>query len=75
MSNARTEAAAAGYQYFLQPGGPRSLEEVNLFLLSHGHTPISQRMHDHYRKLQRYAVSDYMPINQLDVWAARHRAA
>lgn len=59
--------AEAGWGLFRGSDYSLSLSEVNGALKRSGFSPISPRTYQHYRKLQRYGFTRYIPINQLDV--------
>lgn len=43
-----------------------TLEEINAVLAADGLGIVSERTHRHYRKLDRFGLVEYMPINELD---------
>lgn len=59
--------ALKGYEYFLENRGNISIDEINTFLRSKGRNEISQRTFGHFKKLVRYGIMSYVPINQFDV--------
>lgn len=67
MPNASTEVAKKGYKLYRAVTPRPSLEEVNARLVANGHGVVSARMHEHYRKLDRHGLEDYLPINEVDV--------
>jgi hypothetical protein len=67
MANATPKAARKGYELFLAGRPPLTRAEINRRLKAAGETPISERMYDHYSRLRRKNLQQYVPINQLDV--------
>jgi hypothetical protein len=72
MSNARTEVAEVGWEVYRTSVPRPSLEEVNAALDSAGLEQVSPRMLRHYKKLDRFDLQKYLPINELDTRAKRH---
>lgn len=64
---ASSEDAQVGWQIYIEGNFALSLHDINEELIRRGFAPVSQRMFRHYRKLQRYGYTTYLPINQLDV--------
>src|ERR1051325_10392093 len=75
MSNASSRSAQAGFEYYIASHETPTREAINLELAARGLDPISARTHDHYRRLERYGFTTYMPINELDVLIKHHRQA
>lgn len=67
MSNARPEVAVHGWEIYRSSVPRPSLAEINERLAAEGSGAVSNRMYDHYRKLERNGCRSYMPINELDV--------
>lgn len=75
MGNARTTTAERGWQILRSTPGVLSRDDLNRALAIEGLEKISARMWDHYRKLQRYGIDHYVPINELDVMVKLRRSA
>jgi len=67
MTNARTEVAEHGWTLYRTSFPRPSLEEINTQLEAVGMERVSPRMFRHYKKLDRYDLSRYLPINELDI--------
>lgn len=67
MSNARTEVAKRGWTLYRATFPRPSLAEINVQLEASGLEPVSARTLRHYKKLDRYQLSEYLPINELDI--------
>jgi hypothetical protein len=76
VGNARTEVAEHGWEIYRTSSPRPTLIQVNAVLSSEGLEEVSDRMLRHYRKLDRFGVVDYIPINELDIrFKHRHDGA
>ena len=75
MSNARPEVTRKGWEIYRGRLPRPTLDELNAELLVSGMQPVSPRTYDHYRKLERNGIAEYLPINELDVRVKAHRQA
>lgn len=67
MRSARRIAARRGWALFTSSSPRPSRDEINAALDKVDLPHISIRMYDHYGRLARHGVADYMPINELDI--------
>ena len=73
MSNATPVAAQLGWEVYKTTQPRPSLEQINAVLTAEGLGSVSPRMYEHYRKLERLGQTDYMTINELDLWWREER--
>jgi hypothetical protein len=66
MSRQNQAAARLGFQIFSTGHRVTTRDEINEELQS-AELPISERMFDHYHRLGRHGVHEYMPINEFDI--------
>jgi hypothetical protein len=67
MTQARFIDGAEGWAIYQQSADEISLPEINQALRSRGYRKVSERMFQHYMKLERLGYDDYMSINRLDL--------
>jgi hypothetical protein len=60
-------AAQMGWAMYRAADPRPSIEDINLALGGQGLPTISDRMYDHYRRLERHGYEAYLPINELDM--------
>ncbi|MGA8725995.1 MAG: hypothetical protein WB565_13230 [Acidimicrobiales bacterium] len=73
MTNARPEVAVQGWEIYRSTVPRPSLADINERLASESSGAVSNRMYEHYRKLERNGYRKYVPINELDVLVKRDR--
>ena len=73
MSNARPEVAEEGWEIYRSTVPRPPLADINERFAREGSGAVSNRMYEHYRKLERNGYRKYMPINELDVLVKRDR--
>jgi hypothetical protein len=71
MSLTNQQAAQSGWRLYQESGGSLSRDEINEELDQSQLPEISARMYNHYGRMARHRVSDYMPINEFDM-AVKH---
>ncbi len=67
MSLGTMRAAQVGWALYKASHPRASIETINLVLGGQNLPPISDRMYDHYRRLERHGYETYVPINELDM--------
>lgn len=67
MSRQNQAAARLGWQIFSTGDRVATRDEINEELQVAELPPISERMFDHYHRLERHGVHEYMPINEFDI--------